>query len=332
MAVTNRKMAQKSQSPSALAAAGPSAVGTGTVPLPAEAPEADGLGVGAVDSRYFSEADIKRNRKMLSTSSTSPEDAYEDDAEVDDEDDDETEEADQEDALLQIEDEQGVEPVLPVKEIVRTINHMALEVVEQGKLAIGTYVLEAVFNDRIEEVLSRNPYKTESMRKICDDPELRVDRRRMGSWVRAAALSRDLEAHDVDCSAIMTSQLVALLRVKDEGKRRELAQEVANQGLTVRSILMRAEELNWSGTSLNAAKVLRRKINDPLNLISDKDAMALLQDEERLAREISYKDRIEMVSVIDEVAGRIESSKGLLEKVRSNLVHIEIERLQRQNA
>jgi hypothetical protein len=131
---------------------------------------------------------------------------------------------------------------------------------------------------------------------------------------------------------MMTSQLVALLRVKDETKRRELAGEVNNAGLSVRKILERADELNRNGNSVNAAKTLRRKINDPLSLLSDKETVALLEDQTRLAKEIPYKDRIEMVTAIDEVADRIEVSKDFLGKVRDNLVLIDMQRLQRPTA
>ncbi|MGO9571933.1 MAG: hypothetical protein ACLP5H_30790 [Desulfomonilaceae bacterium] len=290
-------------------------------------------------SRYFNEDDMEMNRRIHGGSSTESEEDYEDGVESYPEEDLDSDGEDSEEEFAESDDEGHAEAsesgdgvAVSVKEIVRNINRIAFGYVERGKMEIGQYVLQVVFKDNIDDVLSKNPNKTESLRKICDDPELRVDRRRLGNWVRAAALHRDLEANDVDCTGIMASQLVALLRVKDKDKRRELAQEVNSEGLSLRQILQRADELNNNGNSKSAAKSLRRKINDPLSLLADKEAIALLEDQDRLAEEIPYKDRIEMVTVIDEVADRMEMSKDFLEKVRDNLVLIDMQRLQRSTA
>jgi hypothetical protein len=278
--------------------------------------------------------DMEMNRRLYGSSSTESQHDYEEEMDSDEEEEEYLEEDERglEEASESGQAEKNGELEVSVKEIVRNINRIARGTVERGKMEIGEYVLQVVFKDKIDEVLSKSPYKTESLRQICDDPELRVDRRRLGNWVRAAALYRDLETNSVDCSAMMTSQLVALLTVKDQNKRRELASEVNNKGLSVRKILERADELNRNGNSLNAAKALRRKFNDPLSLLSDKEAVALLEDQDRLAKEIAYKDRIEMVTVIDEVADRIEVSKDFLGKVRDNLVLIDMQRLQRPGA
>jgi hypothetical protein len=289
--------------------------------------------------KFLDETDLELNRHLHGTSVALEETDDEDDTVTDHEEDVEYSEEEYEDhedeqaeTSASDEGEQSVEPAVPIKDIVRKINLIALDTVERGKREIGEYVFTVVFKRNIDDVLSKNPYKTESMRKISEDPELRINRRRLGNWVRAAALCTDLEANNVDCSKIMTAQLAALLRVKDQGKRRELANEVNSEGLSLRQILQRADELNSNGNSKSAAKFLRRKINDPLSLLADKEAIALLEDQDRLAEEIPYKDRIEMVTVIDEVADRMEMSKDFLEKVRDNLVLIDMQRLQRSTA
>jgi hypothetical protein len=288
---------------------------------------------------YFDEEDMDMNKDVHGDFSNDSETGYEEgvqmnEAEKEDFEDEYAEAADQEqdEASDSGEGQEGGEVAVPVKEIVQNINHIAFRVVEHGKLEIGNYVLSVVFNDEIDDVLSKNPNKKESLRAICDDPELRVDRRRLGNWVRAAALKRDLEANGVDCSSMMTTQLVALLGVKDQSKRRELAAEVNSEKLPVRKIREKAQLLNHNGNSKNAAKVLRRKIGNPLSLLADEEAIALLKDEHRLAEEIPYKDRTEIITAIDLVAKRIEQSKTFLEEVRDNLFLIDMERIQRRTS
>jgi hypothetical protein len=293
--------------------------------------------------QYFNETDLDMNRRIHGIPSAELENDYEDEADLENENPEEeeyvdtdeefaeTDEGEQEEAQ-ESDEAPSAELSVSVKEIVHNINRIAFDFVERGKMEIGHYVLQVVFNDNIDDVLSKNPNKTESLRKICDDPELRVDRRRLGNWVRAAALHRDLEANSVDCSGIMTSQLVALLRVKDKDKRRELANEVNSKGLSMRKILDRADELNGNGNSISVAKVLRKKIGNPLSLLEDKDLIALLKDEHRLAEEITYKDRTEIITAIDEVANQMEKSKTFLDEVRDNLFLVDMERLRRRTA
>jgi len=118
--------------------------------------------------------------------------------------------------------------------------------------------------------------------------------------------------------------------VKDKDKRRELANEVNSKGLSMRKILDRADELNGNGNSISVAKVLRKKIGNPLSLLEDKDLIALLKDEHRLADEITYKDRTEIITAIDEVANQMEKSKTFLDEVRDNLFLVDMERLRRR--
>ncbi|MFC1833639.1 hypothetical protein ACFL2Q_02750 [Thermodesulfobacteriota bacterium] len=289
------------------------------------------------ESDFFTDADYEMNEDPEGFFSEDSEPDQDEKAgeefneDVDDEEHyEESSEGEQEEASDSAEEGPDITP--SVKTIVRNINDIAFKHVEHGKLAIGEYVLNVVFNDKIEDVLSKNPNKKESLRQICEDDELRVDRRRLSNWVRAAALKRDLEANEIDCSEIMTSQLVAVLRVKDQEKRRELAAEVVPKKLSVRQILEKANTLNQAASPNNLGKTVRKKIEEPLKLLKDKDTVALLQDEHRLADEINYKDRTEIITVIDEVAKQIEQSKTFLDEVRDNLFLIDMERVRNRKS
>ena len=72
---------------------------------------------------------------------------------------------------------------------------------------------------------------------------------------------------------------------------------------------------------------MRKKIEDPLRLLEDKDTVSLLKDGQRLAEEITYKDRTEIITAIDVVAKQIEQSKSFLDEVRDNLFLVDMERL-----
>ena len=299
-------------------------------------------------SQYFTHEDIEMNEDIHGIYTEDLEADYDGEGEYDNydeetEDADEYEDSDHEDEEFEDSTDQEQEETMSsseyegaitpsVKDIVHNINHIAFGHVERGKLEIGGYVLRVVFNDNIEDVLSKNPNKKESLRQICDDEELRVDRRRLSNWIRAAAYKRDLEAHGVDCSKMLTSQLVALLRVKDEDKRRELAGTVSTEKLSVRNILDEADLLNQNGNPKDAARILRKKIENPLSLLKDTDAVALLRDEHRLAEEIPYKDRTEIITRIDELAEQIEESKTFLDEIRDNLFLVDMERLRNRKS
>src|SRR5208283_1817175 len=72
--------------------------------------------------------------------------------------------------------------------IVHQINEIARQTVEEGQLKIGALILQRIFNNDVDKVVEKNPNKDKSLRAICLHPELAVDRRRLSTWVQAAAL------------------------------------------------------------------------------------------------------------------------------------------------
>jgi hypothetical protein len=216
------------------------------------------------------------------------------------------------------------ELAVSVKDVVQKINEIAVKTVERGIMEIGEYVLSEVFQDNLEDVLSRSPYKSASLRQICDDPELMVDRRRLGTYVRAAAMKKELEGKEVDCSNLRFSQLVALLKIRDENKRLELATEANNNGLSVRAIMERIEATKRKKPSNGKAQELLRKMEDPLGLLDDEESRQLLNDPQRLKDDLEAQDRWAMVKVIDEAARKLEESVSLFKDARLHLVRIEL--------
>ena len=106
--------------------------------------------------------------------------------------------------------------------IVREIKKLAIDTVERGQMDIGDLVLKKVFQGSLDKATSRNPDKSKSMLQIIADENLRVGRRRLGEWARAAFVRKELMAKKVDCSNLSYSHFAALLKVDDEKNRRSL--------------------------------------------------------------------------------------------------------------
>lgn len=213
-------------------------------------------------------------------------------------------------------------PATDVKDVVRKINEIAIRTVELGIMEIGELVLSEVFHDKLEDVLSHSPYKSASLTQICADPELMVNRRRLGTYVKAAALKQELQAKDVDCSNLRFSQLAALLKMSDVEKRLELATEANRDGLSARAILDRIEATKKRKVT-NKTEELFKKLADPLGVLGDEDTKQLLSNPQRLKEELKSEDRWDMVKVIDKAATQMEESMNLFKEARVHLVRIE---------
>ncbi len=110
--------------------------------------------------------------------------------------------------------------------IVHQINEIARQTVEEGQLKIGAFILQQVFDNDVDKVVEKNPNKDKSLRAICDHPDLAVDRRRLSTWVQAAALKALLIEHKFDPAPFTLSHLTALLVVKKREPRFQLARLV----------------------------------------------------------------------------------------------------------
>jgi len=206
-----------------------------------------------------------------------------------------------------------------VKKVVSDINKLARETVERGMLAIGLLVLEAVFQGILEAAFSRNPYKSKSLQLVCKETDLMVDRRRLGEWVRAAALSKELIAKKVDCSNLSYSHFAALLQVDDEKNRNKLAAKANKGQWSARKL---AEEIG----KMNPAKVSERKSKDLLKILGN--PVAFMKDEETkkiLGSPQDMRDKVPLSTAMllaDSIDGLIASMKGsvnLLELAKKNI-------------
>jgi|GEM_PF-5198896 len=210
-----------------------------------------------------------------------------------------------------------------VDAVVKGINSIAVKTVEKGKMEIGEYVLSVVFMDDLKAVSSQNPYKNSSLSEIAKHPDLLVDRRQLGTWVRAAAFRRKLVQAGVDCTHLTYSHFAAFFRLKKEEKQIELAKEVSRDNLSVRQILDRIESSKNGKPSNQPHKDLLKKVEDPFKLMEDKEATDLLSDPEKLA-ELTSGDRVDIVKAIDKTELQINKSQKFLRQAKKDILQIEL--------
>lgn len=216
------------------------------------------------------------------------------------------------------------ETTIDVKEIVRQVNELADKTIEKGSLEIGDLVLGTVFKGDLSEALSHNPQKHASLTSICQDPDSLVrDRKRLGSWVKAAAVRKALNDSQVDCSKLKYSHFAALLKVSDEAKRQELAAEANKSGWSVRDLNEKIDVNTQSGSSDGRAKALMKKVEHPLEL--DEDTEKVLEDPKALEQQLTKsEDRLRMAGIIDKIVAQMAKSTNLLKRAKRNIAIIEL--------
>jgi len=210
-----------------------------------------------------------------------------------------------------------------VEKVVLGINALAIETVERGAMEIGELVLDAVFQGRLSQAVSRNPYKSQTLQQICEHPKLHVNRRTLGGWVRAADFKRSLIADEVDCSKLKTSHFGALLQVADEETRRNLAVKANEEEWSVRDLVAEVDKSKLAKASNGKAKELMRILENPLDF-EDEEAKRMLSDTKVLEEELDSSGRLNMVKTIDSTVARIVHQLDLLRATKKNLVRIEL--------
>jgi hypothetical protein len=221
----------------------------------------------------------------------------------------------------------GGETDWSTEDIVRAINDIARRTVETGKLKIGQLLFEKVFKGDIKEVLSKNPNKCTSLRAICEDKDLMVDHRKLGSWVKAAAFKTDLQLKEVDVSKFYLSHFLAILKVGNAEKRLELAKRAAAERLSGRDIVTSIEAATPKNPPPTKGTTLLKKVDDPFSLFDDQKDKEFLSDKARLVTELDSEERLRIIKAIGARLGKIREVNEFLETSKRTLVTIEMENL-----
>jgi hypothetical protein len=219
--------------------------------------------------------------------------------------------------------QQETRPEVDLDTVVGHINDLAIKTVERGALEIGEYVLDAVFKGSLDKALSKNPNKSQSLQDVCNHQKLMVNRRTLGGWVRAANLKRTLVSREVDCSNLTLSHFTALLQVKDEATRDDLAAKANDGRWCVHKLSVEVDMTKGLTVPDFIVKEMKRMVQNPLDFEDDR-AVERLSDTRALAEDLSSTDRLGMVKGIDITLPRIEMFLNLLKTTKRNLVRIEL--------
>lgn len=235
--------------------------------------------------------------------------------------------------------ESGLLSTEQVDLIVNKINGKAIETVERGALEIGEIVLEDVFHGSLDEATSRNPFKDVSMLVVCAHKGLMVKRRRLGEYVRAAWLRKDLIAKGVECPNLGYSHLAALLQVDDAEKRQDLAAEANDERWTARRLI---DEVNGLKVPAAAKKKAQKPgkssdeqadklleiLGNPQALMEDEETKKLLANPQDMRDKVTEAMVAQLAARIDHLIASMRDSTALLKLAKKNMRIITLERLQ----
>jgi len=209
--------------------------------------------------------------------------------------------------------------------IVHQINEMARQTVEEGQLKIGAFILQEIFNNDVDKVVEKNPNKDKSLRAICAHPDLLVDRRRLSTWVQAAALKKLLIEWRMDPTPFTLSHLTALLVVKKRKLRMDLAKQALKEGWSARELKERAEKMQTSRIARGNPMARRfiKALGNPIKLINDEKTTGLFIDTEKLENDLDSGDRVDIIKAIDKTSKDMDKGKDILLGLKKSLLGIE---------
>lgn len=216
-------------------------------------------------------------------------------------------------------------PEVVTTQLVHQINEIARQTVEEGQLKIGAFILQEIFNNDVDKVVEKNPNKDKSLRAICEHPDLLVDRRRLSTWVQAAALKKLLIEWRMDPTPFTLSHLTALLVVKKRKLRMDLAKQALKEGWSARELKARAEKTQSSRIARGNPMARRfiKALGNPIKLINDEKTTGLFIDTEKLENDLDSGDRVDIIKAIDKTSKDMDKGKDILLGLKKSLLGIE---------
>ena len=221
-----------------------------------------------------------------------------------------------------------------IQEAVEKINSMYRQNVDNGKLEIGSYLLDRVFGGNVEEAISTNPYKSATFSRIAGDPNLVVEPKTLGAWVRASAINRDFSSKNLSFPHLTTYHLVELAKVKDENRRAEIAQEANDQALTVKDLRRRVIDEREQGrdTSGRLKQEVQKTVKDFAGLSINEDVLAFVEDKDAIKKAYSPGKALDLIPEVYSSLESVQAAAQILETFANNLDEIVNETRKRRSA
>jgi hypothetical protein len=217
--------------------------------------------------------------------------------------------------------------------LIGKINEVAIKTVERGAMEIGKEVLDGIYEGSLSEALSHSPNKGVTLQDICEHPNLllTINRRTLGTWVKAAHLKKVLIDYKIDCSKLRYSHFAALLRVTKEDKLVQIAKSAIDGNWSARKIIDEIEGLKRTRIPKNGGRgnriseesddknVVIRMVENPLTLVEEEAAQRISAEVKSILQEKSA-NRWDILRAIDDALEKMGRSTKFLRKLQSSLI------------
>jgi len=220
-----------------------------------------------------------------------------------------------------------------LEKLIGKINEVAIATLERGAMDIGKEVLDGFYEGSLDQALSHNPNKGVTLQTICEHPNLllNVNRRTLGSWVKAAHLKRALIDHKIDGSKLRYSHFTALLRVTNEDKRRQIAKAAIDGNWSARRIIDEIDGSkrkrvakddsngNKSSQEPDDRNVVIKMVENPLSLVAEEAAQRLSAEVKNILQEKSAS-RWDILRAIEDTLEKMGRSTKFLRRLQITLL------------
>jgi hypothetical protein len=180
-----------------------------------------------------------------------------------------------------------------------------------------------VFKNDLAAVSSKNPHKRAFFVAICEHPDLRVDPRRLGEAVKAAALSRLLKERGLEVPNLTFTHKVHLARIPDQEKMVALAIEANEKGYKVSQLRDIVAGL-LPGKKSGLGKAIVKAIRNPNEDWASQDHIKMLSDPSKISEELDESDRISLRVASAKTRKQFTEYCVFLQKLEASLFDIEL--------
>lgn len=221
-----------------------------------------------------------------------------------------------------------------IQQTVGKINAMYRQNVDNGKLEIGRYLLDEVFGGQIEEAISTNPHKPSTFSRIAQDPDLLVESKTLGSWVRAAAVDRDFSQRGLEFPHLTTYHYLELAKVKDQDRRVEIAKDANERDLKVKALrkLISEEKGNGQGASETMKQEVHKTMKTLAELSVSEGFLEFVGDMTAIKGAYSPGKALDLIPEVYASLENVQATAQLLETFANNLDEIVNETRERRSA
>ncbi|MFH1114176.1 MAG: hypothetical protein V1792_09670 [Pseudomonadota bacterium] len=208
-----------------------------------------------------------------------------------------------------------------IEETVKRINSLYRKNVDNGKIEIGTYLLDEVFKGDVEKAMSTNPSKHTTFAKIAEREDLLVEPKTLGSWVRAAAVMRDLKKRVSNLPSLTTYHYVELATVKDKKQRTQFAKDAELNGWSVKAL--REEIRKAKGKDKSDADKLKDDMDKSLRqfteLTAEQDLADFASDVASVKDAYPPEKAMKLLPGVKKCLANVRASEQLLKEFHGSL-------------